>query len=347
MIAGVAGGLTGGFGVPDGVFGVERVCCADGGAGDGQDGERVGIEDGVLEGEGGLGSALPEAGEEHREEACLGEEEHGPDAGLGEHVHGGAGGEDDGGGSEEGEEEEGEPGSGEVVTEGSEGRAEGAADAAVWFSVMPIVLAELDGVDLDQVEVEAEEGGHEEDEEVADEVVEEGREADDVAVDVSGEAAPEGEQRAEDDGKDEKADEGDADEAPEVEQALLEEGSEAGGGGGLVAEEGSGDEEEVDQEVGGDAGVACLEAGCSGGAFAEAEGGLGQGAEVEAADEALGGEGVVEEDGETVVQAYREEECESEVEDVGPEEGREAAEGQAKAVDEDASAFGHAYLSDI
>jgi hypothetical protein len=233
------------------------------------------------------------------------------------------------------------------VTQGSEGRAEGAADAAVRFSVRTVVLAELDGVDLDEVEVEAEEGGYEEDEEVADEVVKEGREADDVAVDVSGEAVLEGEQRAEDDGEDEEADEGDADEAPEVEQALLEEGSEAGGGGGLVAEEGSGDEEEVDQEVGGDAGVACLEAGCAGGAFAEVKEGLGQGAEVEAADETLGGEGVVEEDGETVVQAYREEECESEIEDVGPEKGREAAEGQAKAVDEDASAFGHGYLSDI
>src|SRR6266567_933508 len=82
--------------------------------------------------------------------------------GLGKHVHRGAGGEDDGGGSEEGEKEEGEPGSGEVVTQGSEGGEEGAADAAVRFSVRAEVLAELDGVDLDEIEVEAEEGGYEE-----------------------------------------------------------------------------------------------------------------------------------------------------------------------------------------
>jgi hypothetical protein len=44
-------------------------------------------EDGVLEGEGGFDSALPVAGEEHKEEAELGEEKHGPDARLREHVH--------------------------------------------------------------------------------------------------------------------------------------------------------------------------------------------------------------------------------------------------------------------
>jgi hypothetical protein len=44
-------------------------------------------EHGVLEGEGGFGSALPEAGEEHEEEAELREEERGPDARLREHVH--------------------------------------------------------------------------------------------------------------------------------------------------------------------------------------------------------------------------------------------------------------------
>jgi hypothetical protein len=40
-----------------------------------------------LEGEGGFGSALPEAGEEHEEEAELGEEKRGPDARLRKHVH--------------------------------------------------------------------------------------------------------------------------------------------------------------------------------------------------------------------------------------------------------------------
>ena len=93
----------------------------------------VGAADGVLEGEGGFGSALPEAGEEHEEETELGEEEGGPDAGLREHVHRDAGGEDDGGESEEGEEEEDGPGAEEVAAEGSPGGAEGAANAAVGF----------------------------------------------------------------------------------------------------------------------------------------------------------------------------------------------------------------------
>jgi hypothetical protein len=43
--------------------------------------------DGVLEGEGGFGSALPETGEEHEEEAKLCEEKRRPDARLREHVH--------------------------------------------------------------------------------------------------------------------------------------------------------------------------------------------------------------------------------------------------------------------
>jgi hypothetical protein len=43
--------------------------------------------DGVLKGEGGFGTALPEAGEKHEEQAELGEEKHGPDARLREHVH--------------------------------------------------------------------------------------------------------------------------------------------------------------------------------------------------------------------------------------------------------------------
>ncbi len=43
--------------------------------------------DGVLEGEGGFGSSLPEAGEKHHEEAELCEQKRWPDARLREHVH--------------------------------------------------------------------------------------------------------------------------------------------------------------------------------------------------------------------------------------------------------------------
>jgi hypothetical protein len=53
----------------------------------GKDKWRCGGRDGVLESEGGFGSALPEAGEEHEKEAELGEEKRGPDARLREHVH--------------------------------------------------------------------------------------------------------------------------------------------------------------------------------------------------------------------------------------------------------------------
>ena len=103
-------------------------------AGDGEDRRNGCGEDGVLKGEGGFGSALPEAGEEHEEEAKLSEEEHGPDTGLGEHVHRGAGGEEDGGDSEDGEEEEDGPGLSEVVAEefARRGRGRGGRGGRAW-----------------------------------------------------------------------------------------------------------------------------------------------------------------------------------------------------------------------
>jgi hypothetical protein len=55
-------------------------------AGDGKDWRQWGRCDGVLEGERGLDSALPEAGEEHEEETELSEQERRPYARLGEHV---------------------------------------------------------------------------------------------------------------------------------------------------------------------------------------------------------------------------------------------------------------------
>ena len=53
-----------------------------------------------------------------------------------------------------------------------------------------------------------------------------------------------------------RVEESDADEAPEVMEALMKERGEAGGGAGEVAEEGSGNEEEVDEEIERDGGVA-------------------------------------------------------------------------------------------
>jgi hypothetical protein len=79
-------------------------------AGDGKNWRKGWVGDGILKDQRGFGSALPEAGEEHKEETELGEKKHGPDSGLGEHVHGGSGGEDDGAESEESEEEEDGPG---------------------------------------------------------------------------------------------------------------------------------------------------------------------------------------------------------------------------------------------
>jgi len=98
----------------DATAGVERVVWVDD-TGDGKDWRERRVEDGILHGERGLGTALPEASEEHEEETELGEKKHGPNARLREHVHRGAGSKDDGGESEEGEEEEDGPRFGEVL----------------------------------------------------------------------------------------------------------------------------------------------------------------------------------------------------------------------------------------
>jgi len=76
-------GLGGESDAAAGMKGIGGTRCA----GDRENGWQCGGGDGVLEGEGGFGSALPEAGEEHEEEAELGEEKHGPDTRLREHVH--------------------------------------------------------------------------------------------------------------------------------------------------------------------------------------------------------------------------------------------------------------------
>ena len=97
----------------DAAAGMKRIVWVDD-TSDGKDWRESRVKDGILYGERGLGTALPEACEEHEEEAELGEKKHGPDARLRKHMHRDAGGEDDGGESEEGEEEEDGPRFGEV-----------------------------------------------------------------------------------------------------------------------------------------------------------------------------------------------------------------------------------------
>jgi hypothetical protein len=159
------------------------------------------------------------------------------------------------------------------------------------------VLAELNGVDLDEVEVETEDGGDEEENDVAGEDEEEGEASYDVVVDVIGPFALEEKERAEDEAGDEKGEDGDADEAPEIEQALLEKCAETGGGVGLVADEGARDEKEIDNEKKRDGGVTGDGSGVACGTLVEMQVGFADGAEIEAAGEALGREGVVEQFG--------------------------------------------------
>jgi hypothetical protein len=138
-------------------------------ANDRKDGQGRRGEGGVLEGERGLGCALPEASEQENEESELGEEEGWPDSRLREHMHGSTCSEDDGGRSEDGEKEEYGPRLRKVCAEGSPGGGESAADAAVRFAVMAEMEAELDRVNLYEIEVETKDRRHEEDNHVADE----------------------------------------------------------------------------------------------------------------------------------------------------------------------------------
>jgi hypothetical protein len=159
------------------------------------------------------------------------------------------------------------------------------------------VLAELDGIDLDEVKVETEDGSDQEEDDVAGEDEKEGGAAYDLVVDVVSPFALKHKEGAEDKCGDEKGEEGDADEAPEVKKSLLEERAETGGGVCLVAEESAGNEEEVNDEIERDGGVTGDGTGVSYRAFVEVEVGFTDGAEIEAAREALGGEGVVEQFG--------------------------------------------------
>jgi hypothetical protein len=100
----------------------------------------------------------------------------------------------------------------------------------------------------------------------------------------------------------------------------LEQSAEARGGVGLIAEESPRYEEKVDGEIERNGGVADDCSGISDGTFVEVQEDFADGAEIEAAGEALGGEGVVEEGGEPEVESDGEEEGQAQVEGVGPQE---------------------------
>jgi hypothetical protein len=304
------------------------------------------VGDWVLQDERGFGSALPETGEEHKEETELGEKKHRPDAGLREHVHCGAGGKDDGGESEDSEEEEDGPGLREVIAKSSPCGTEGTEDAAIgfgWFSWFggAEVEAKLDSVDLDEIEVETKDGGDEEENDVAGEDSEERVAADGVFVDVIGPFVLQEEEGDEDDGRDEDSEESDADEAPKIEQPLVKEGAGACRSFGLVTEECSRNEKEVEDEIERDGGVAEADPCSADGTFVKMEVGFAEGAEVEAAGEALSGEGVIEQLRKLEIEADGEEEGEGEIEEVGPEQSWEAAHGERQAVKEDVLRFRH------
>ena len=199
----------------------------------------------------------------------------------------------------------------------------------------------MNGVDLDEIEVKTENRGDEEDNDVSGEDCEEGVAADDVLIDVTCPLALKEEERAEDDGADEKSEQSDADESPEVEEALLKQRAETRGCGGLVAEERTGDEEEIDEEVERNGGVAGYASGISDWSFVEMKEGFAEGAEIEAAGEALGGERVIQKFGEPQVKADGEEKGETEIEEVGPKERRESAQGDGESVRKDVAAFLH------
>ena len=172
------------------------------------------------------------------------------------------------------------------VQEYAERGFEGTADATIGFGLSAKdrgteMQTQLDGVDLDEIEVETKDGGDEEEKNAAGEGKEESVAADDVIVDVVCPSALQIGEWPEDEAADDESEEGDADESPEVEQALMEEGAEARAGVGLVDEESSRDEEEVDEDEERNGGVAETHAGIACGAFVEVKEGFAEGAEVE------------------------------------------------------------------
>lgn len=177
----------------------------------------------------------------------------------------------------------------------------------------------LDGVDLDEIEVETKDGGDEEEDDVASEDCEECMAAHCVFVDVIGPFVLQEEERGQDDGGDEDSEQSDAEEAPEIEEALIEQGAEARGSLGLVAEECSGNEKEVEDEIERYGGMTEADPSTTEGTLVEMEVDFAESAEVEAAGEALGGEGMVEQLRKLEVEADGEDKSEGKIEEVGPE----------------------------
>lgn len=82
--------------------------------------------------------------------------------------------------------------------------------------------------------------------------------------------------------------------------------------------------------------------GVSCGAFVKVQENFAADAEVEAAGEALGREGVIEQGAKLAIEGKREQEGEREIKGVGPEEGGKTAERDGQAVEKDVAALGHA-----
>ena len=84
----------------------------------------------------------------------------------------------------------------------------------VEFAIRTQMEAELDGVDLDEVEVETKDRGDEKDDDVAGEYEKEGGAPDDVLVDLISPFALEEEEWTENEGADDAGEESNSDEAP-------------------------------------------------------------------------------------------------------------------------------------
>jgi hypothetical protein len=111
------------------------------------------------------------------------------------------------------------------------------------------VKAKLDGVDLNQIEVETKDGGDEEEDDVADQTKEESGSSYHMLIEVVGPFVLKEVERSEDDRGDQKSKDCYADEAPEEEQALVEQRAEACRSIRLVAEKSSWYEQKVNEEV--------------------------------------------------------------------------------------------------
>src|ERR1700754_1318291 len=150
------------------------------------------------------------------------------------------------------------------------------------------------------------------------------------------------EERGKDEGGDDEREEGDANEAPKVDQALMKQRADAGGRLSLITEESSGNEEEIEEQIERDRCVADGGTGVSCGTFVKVQESFADHTQVEATGEALGGERVIEQGGELAVEAERKQEGEQKVGGVGPQEGGKAAESHGQTVEEDVAAFKHA-----